>query len=413
MRKIVITLVILLLTACVGDTSSTSLRYPAIVENGKSLDWCRANDLITYEKLNGSYYDVYTIRPDGSNEKCLTNNSKAPQKHNGNPVWHPSTKYIVFTAQNEDATCKECDDVAIPGRGVNCNLWVMTSDGKTYWQLTSYPTTSDPKGVIHPQFSNSGKKLMWAERLKGKKGTPWGEWALKVADFVIDGKGPRLENIRTYQPGEAKRFYESHAFSKDDTKILFSGNLVSGQLESGLDIYEMDLKTQKVTRLTSTFDDWDEHAHYSPDGEKIAWMSSTDLGDLGMTFDDIRSNTWGLKLRTELWIMDKDGSHKQRLTFFNERGSPDYLGNQVIVSDSTWSPDGTKIAATVVYKEKNRYKSKVLLIEVNLQKLQHMRVPFFSHFTADGARLFLMQEFSFQIKGPSLYYFGRRTFVFP
>ncbi|MBU7047562.1 MAG: PD40 domain-containing protein [Theionarchaea archaeon] len=128
------------------------------------------------------------------------------------------------------------------------------------------------------------------------------------------------------------------------------------------------MRTQKLTRLTDTFDDWDEHAHYSPDGKKIAWMSSNGLGDLGITFDDIRNHTWGLKLKTELWIMDTDGSHKNQLTFFN--GDPQYFGN-VIISDSSWSPDGTKIAATMVYKDSRGlrdYKSRIILIELDFQR---------------------------------------------
>ncbi|MBU7017413.1 MAG: PD40 domain-containing protein [Theionarchaea archaeon] len=339
-----------------------------IVEFGKSLDWCHTNNLIACGKMgDDSYYDVCIMNPDGSDERIITT-SGCPQKHNGNPVWHPSGEYIVFTSQNEDAVCDECDRVAIPGRGINCNLWVVTEDGNTFWQLTNYTSSAtNPKGVIHPQFSHDGKKLLWAERVQNKRNTPWGEWVLKVADFIIEDEC-YLKNTQSYQPGEALRFYESHAFSKDDTKILFSGNLIEDQLESGLDIYELDLRTLKLTRLTDTFNDWDEHAHYSPDGEKIAWMSSDTLGDLGITFDDIRNHTWGLKLKTELWVMDTDGSHKKQLTFFN--GDPEYFGN-VIISDSSWSPDGTKIAATMVYKDSRGlrdYKSRIILIELDFQR---------------------------------------------
>ncbi|MBU7047563.1 MAG: PD40 domain-containing protein [Theionarchaea archaeon] len=202
-----------------------------IAEFGKSLDWCPTNNLIACGKMgDDSYYDVCIMNPDGSDERILTT-SGCPQKHNGNPVWHPSGEYIAFTSQNEDAVCDECDRVAIPGRGINCNLWVVTKDGSTFWQLTNYPSSAtNPKGVIHPQFSHDGKRLLWAERLQNKRGTPWGEWVLKVADFVIEDEC-YLKNIQSYQPGESLRFYESHAFSKDDTKILFSGNLLENQLE--------------------------------------------------------------------------------------------------------------------------------------------------------------------------------------
>ncbi|MBU6996566.1 MAG: PD40 domain-containing protein [Theionarchaea archaeon] len=378
MKKVmIVVIVVIFCSGCAGqsqkrnDSSSTAANVTTIVEYGKSLDWCPANNRIVFGKMgDDSYYDVHIMNPDGSQEKCLTG-KECPQKHNGNPVWHPSGEYIVFTSENEDVEGHEYDRVSIPGRGINCNLWAVTSDGETFWQLTEYPTSfANPKGVIHPQFSHDGSMLLWAERIERKDGTPWGEWALKVADFIVDDDLCHLENIRAYQPGASLRFYESHAFSGDDTKILFSGNLLSTQLESGLDIYELDLKTEDLTRLTDTFDDWDEHAHYSPNGEKIAWMSSTDLGDLGITFDDMRNHVWGLKLKTELWIMDANGSHKQRLTWFNEPGNDEYMGH-VIVSDSTWSPDGEKMAACIAYedgRDTQNFRSRIILIDLGTQK---------------------------------------------
>jgi Tol biopolymer transport system component len=390
MKKVMIAVgVALLISGCAGqntktgDSSSTepgtmsTADITTIVEYGKSLDWCPVNNLIAFGKMgDDSYYDVYVMNPDGSQERCLTG-KECPQKHNGNPVWHPSGEYIVFTSENGDVANKY-DRVSIPGRGTNCNLWAVAVDNETFWQLTDYPTSlTNPRGVIHPQFSHDGKTLLWAERVGNKAGTPWGEWALKVADFVTDDKTCRLENIRVYQPGDAQRFYESHAFSKDDKKILFSGNLVSNQLESGLDIYELNLRTETLNRLTDTFTDWDEHAHYSPDGKKIAWMSSTELGDLGITFDDIKNHLWGLKLKTELWIMDADGSHKKRLTYFNEPGNGEYSGH-VIVSDSSWSPDGGKIAACIAYedgKDTRNFHSRIILIELGIQKKKFVSTP--------------------------------------
>jgi len=55
------------------------------------------------------------------------------------------------------------------------------------------------------------------------------------------------------------------------------GNPITGQPVNGLDIYELELPTGDTKRLTDTFDDWDEHAHYSPDGKTIMWMSGKEL----------------------------------------------------------------------------------------------------------------------------------------
>lgn len=384
---VLVILGLLVLSGCTGNRTgngeefsmeTTLTEITPIVSSGKSLDWCPSTNMIALGKMGVDlYYDVYIMNPDGTGLTCLTDSVDCPQKHNGNPAWHPSGEYIVFTAENGDVQGAAYDRVAIPGRGVNCNLWVVNRAGTATWQLTDYETSySNPRGVLHPQISHDGTKILWAERLSNRQGTPWGEWALKVADFIVDEKGPHLGGITAYQPGESHRFYESHAFSADDTKILFCGNLEKDQLESGLDIFEMEISTGSLTKLTDSFSDWDEHAHYSPDGTKIAWMSSTGF-DIHIGFEDLQTHQWPQKLKTELWIMDADGSNKQQLTHFNEPGHAHYLSDDVIVSDSTWSPDGTSIAVTIAIRDgdlERGFRSQVVLIHLDLQRKSSQQI---------------------------------------
>ena len=339
-------------------------KITTVLEYAKSHDWCGANNLITIGKQGSDgYSDVYVMKPDGSGEECLTcDKPGCPQKHNGNPAWHPSGKFIVFTAEKkENSKSKKAKQFAQPGTGINCDLWLMTSDGEKFMPLTNLPVTVPSRGVIHPQFSHSGKKLLWVERVG--KGDPWGEYALKVADFVIDDKKPRLENIKTYQPGKQPSFYEGHGFSPDDKKILFSGDLQPGQKIYGMDIYTLDLETEQLQRLTETPNYWDEHAHYSPNGKKIAWMSSSGFN---ANFKSVEGHAWKKYLITELWVMDADGANKQRLTFFNQSGHKDFMGTRAVVSDSSWSPDGKKILATVAFENRRgRMVSKIVLIDLD------------------------------------------------
>lgn len=257
---------------------------------GKSLDWSHSKNQIAFGKLGeDNYYDIYIMDADGGSEWCLTCTREGiPQKHNGNPSWHPSGEFIAFTAEKEEVP-KQFDRWAIPGTGLNADLWLATSDGQRFYQLTNLPlnNTAEAKGTIHPQFSPDAKKLLWAERVGS--GGAWGKWVLKVADFVVEQGEPRFENIKTFAPGEQQIFYESHGFSPDSQKIIFSGNLSPNQPEYGLDIYELDLTSEKLTNLTHSFSDWDEHAHYSPDGKKIAWMSSTGLE---INWSDIKGHNW-------------------------------------------------------------------------------------------------------------------------
>jgi len=332
----------------------------------KTVDWSPDGKKIAFGRWErDGYVDVYLMNPDGSDMRSLTGSAAGcPRKHNGNPAWHPSGKYIVFTAENSDNPDR-FSRWAIPGSGFNCDLWVITADGKEVFPLTDYPLLRPYRAVIHPHFSHDGRELLWAERVDSSADFAWGEWALKIADFVVDGSGPRLENIMTYQPGMRPRFYESHAFSPDDRKLLFSGN-PDEQTDSGFDIYEFDPETRELTNLTDSPEEWDEHAQYSPDGKKIAWMSSKGLG---VDIKSIKAGVWRGDLKSELWIMNADGTEKQQLTRFNEPGSSEYMdGRRCVVSDISFSPDGRRLIALVAYEDStpSGLNAMLVMIDFNL-----------------------------------------------
>lgn len=336
--------------------------FTILDSNAKDSEWSPNGEWIAYPRRDPAdwYYDVWLIRPDGRDRHCLTCGKQFPQKHNGNVTWHASGNYLVFTAQNKDAEGERLDSIAIPGVGLNCNLWAMTADGAQLWKLTELPTHQyTPQGVIHPQFSYDGTKLFWSQALgeySSVKGEEWGKWQLAIADFIVEDGVPRLENIKYYRPGSSPRFFESHGWSPDDTKIIFSGNPEDGyHPPNGLDIYTMDVASGALTRLTHTPNDWDEHAHLSPDGSTIAWMSGAELN---IEFPVLKFPDWKDYITTELWLMDADGGNQRRVTYFNQPGHPhhDWLGDltngsaRAVVSDSSWSPDGSQLVFTLAYE---------------------------------------------------------------
>ena len=311
-----------------------SVNITTIKERGGRVDWSHALNVVAFDKRgDDNYYDVYIMNPDGSGEYCFTCNTVLPDHHNGNPAWHPSGEWIVFQSVNTallpSMSHEKINAFTNPGAGWLNNVWVTDREGEKFYQLTDVGTHG---GVLHPHFSHDGKKLTWAQRVGGTPGSTAENWVLKVADFAAEGpEGPVLENIETFTPGEQQCFSETHGFSLDGTKILFSGNLQKGQPFEGMDLYELDLQTGELIQLTETFYDWDEHASYSPDGKKIVWMSST-----GYSKDTVKA---------DFWIMDSDGSHKLQLTFFNKPGHPHYTGYPIVASDSSWSSDGKRVIA--------------------------------------------------------------------
>jgi uncharacterized protein (TIGR03437 family) len=83
----------------------------------------------------------------------------------------------------------------------------------------------------------------------------------------------------------------------------------------------------------------DEHAHYTPSGNGIVWMSSK--GNPPPT---------GGGVSTDYWIMNADGTDQIRLTYFNDPSSPQYVSGvtHVTAADCAWNADGTAIVAGLI-----------------------------------------------------------------
>ncbi len=249
-----------------------------------------------------------------------------PNRHVGQPAWDPTGRYLVVQAEKQEHVKIRFAFVLNPGAGVLNDLWLLDLEKKQSYPLRVVKDEAG-QGTLHPHFSEDGKKLSWSEmydKAGFKKGKELGYWKLMVADFVFAGGKPHLENIRSFTPG-GDGFHENHGFSPDGTKLIYTSNAESKRFSN--DIFVMDLATGRETRLTDG--GHNEHAIFSPDGKHIVWMSNKDNGNHG----------------TDYWIMNADGSGKKRITFFNQKGNPEYVGERMIVADLTWSPDGKSIAA--------------------------------------------------------------------
>lgn len=196
-----------------------NISLQTLTTNGGRVDWSEAKNIIAFDRIDEQgYFQIWTMLPDSSQQQCLTcGRPEAPAKNKGNPAWHPSGKYIVFQAQNDfpGTIPAVADYFANPGAGINNDVWVMDSSGDQYWKLQTVPVKIG--GVLHPHFSHSGNKLLWAERVSGNGGK-YGQWIIRLADFVVVSGTPQLQNIQTFTPGSSPDFYETHGFTLDDKK---------------------------------------------------------------------------------------------------------------------------------------------------------------------------------------------------
>jgi Tol biopolymer transport system component len=331
-----------------------------LVEHAGRLDWSHATGLIAFDTLGADgYYDIGIVRADGSQRRNLTaRHPDLPSRHVGQPAWHPSGDYLVVQAEKQVHPRAGLKRAVEPGAGVYNDLWLLVLESGRAYPLRV--VADEPgNGVLHAHFSRDGSQLAWSEmyapgKIFGKRNL-LGRWRLMVADFSFETDGPLLSNIRAYEPG-GPGFYENHGFSPDGGSLLFSSNFEGkGRLDSH--IYTMDLRTERLVRLTQGRG-WNEHAHYSPDGEHIAWMlRNSDRREKG----------------TDFWLMRADGSAKRRLTYFNRKGHPHHAGDAVVAADLAWSPDGSSIAAyhrTGAGIENKQSAKKVVLIRLDMAAIR-------------------------------------------
>ena len=323
-----------------------------VPDRGGRVDWHPSDKTLVAFDLPGpnGFHDVYTMRIDGSGLRCLTCDAPGlPRRENANPEWHPSGKYIVFQSEEPDHFNMNDRWFTYPGIGGHANLWAVSiEDGKVY-KLTNYKpfmslTDRGSLGAahttLHPHFSDDGARLVWTMRY-GDVPKTWGKWKIVMADFIVDGQGPRLENVRdVYKPGPPGWFVECMGFRPGRNEILALNGNIEGQEQYGMDIYEFNWKTREIKNLTNTPDLWEEDLVYTQDGRKILFMSNLASGPLDP------AKPWMGQPRTrEFYLMNaEDGSGVMQVTHFNVPGWAEYQGGKKIsMSDCSFSPDGRKL----------------------------------------------------------------------
>ncbi|PIR43525.1 hypothetical protein COV24_02330 [candidate division WWE3 bacterium CG10_big_fil_rev_8_21_14_0_10_32_10] len=309
---------------------------------GGRVDWSHSNNLIAFDKKGSNgFYSVYTINSNGSNETCISCSISDFKYNVGNPAWHPNGKYLIIQVQTKKSNI--FSNLSNPGKGVSNDLFLIDSTGTHFWQLTNLSKSRYFYGVLHPHFSHDGNKIVWSELQS------LNTWALKVADLYFDNGTPKLQNIKTYQPGDTARFYESHGFTLNDSAIIFSGTPYKSQSTWGNDIFTLNLSNGTVVNLTNTPKKWEEHANLSPDGKTIIYMSSDNPG----------------YFKYDLWSMNINGTNKTKLTHFHDSNSKYFFSKVSGPADSSWNKEGTKI---VFYMISDFQETSGKIYVINLKK---------------------------------------------
>jgi hypothetical protein len=319
--------------------------------NGSRPKWSPTGDRFVFEVRHGDgFYDLYVSDRQGRIQSSLTRGRPINQKHNGNAIYRPigSGTYIAFLSEEPthypDWTSYGPEPASGPGVGVYNNLWV--TDGQGFWKLTNIPikqsaTDETPAmATVNPRFSWFDSTLVWTERYAPGGNNDWGKWRLKAGNFVVGQNGPELRNQRVIFTPSVGTYVTAMEFMMPNV-LLVAGNL-DGQHEYDMDQYLLHIPSGTRRNLTSSPDAWEEGACVAPSG-KIVYMTNRDSH-----YPLDRNRDWvGQPVERDYWLMDADGSNKERLTYLNDPSAPEYKGWRAVTIVCDVSPDGKTVAATI------------------------------------------------------------------
>jgi TolB protein len=225
-------------------------------------------------------YDIWSMRPNGSNPVNLTADSAAFEF---GPSWRPDGRRIAFMSNRATPTNPERD----------YEIFVMHPDGSRVRQLTA--NTLDDE---FPSWSPDSRKLVFHRDFNPIPGMV--DWDL----FTMRADGTGQRNL-TSSPGINEHDAD---WAPNGRRIAFERGL-----EKAAEIYTMRPDGSEVRQLTFNRSA-DRNPAWSPDSRKLAFDSDRDGG-------------------FEIYRMRADGSDQTRLTF-----------NNIYQSGAAWSPDGGRIA---------------------------------------------------------------------
>ncbi len=344
-----------------SSSSSPLVKDISLFRDGAGrVAWSAQGDWLAFDRRDPEHgnYQLWVMKRDGTFERCLTCEPLDLRRENCiNPTWHPSGDWIVFQLQSQAKRLGFGPvELATGDRGLWSELEVIRRDGRGFWQLTRVHENGGT--VLDPVFSFEGEQILWSERVRSRVGR-WGTWVLRVAQFR-GGAVPRLAKPRTFEPGEQHLYLSGSSFTPNDQGALIAGNLDTGQPENGMDVYRLAFEGGAVERLTHTARGWDERATYTVKGDRILWVSASEI-----TLRDVgREPALPIDLLRDLWVMNADGSNQERLTFFNDPSSRESL-RAAIVDDFAQSPDGGEILAHVVWSADGEAREGLYLIRLD------------------------------------------------
>jgi len=224
----------------------------AIAETGRST-MPGSNGRIAFESLRDGNREVYSMEPDGTDQRNLTANPAREAE----PAWSPDGSQLAF----------------VSNRDGNNEIYVMNADGTAQTRLTT-----NPAGELRPTWSPDGSKIAFSTDRDGN-----GEI------YVMNADGTGQTNLTANGAADAWP-----SWSPDGTRIAFT---------RGNDIYVMNaVDGSGQVNLTNTPSTSEILPDWSPDGSRIAFVQPV-LGGIEVMAPDGTGRT-SVPTPGNLWTLD-------------------------------------------------------------------------------------------------------------
>lgn len=245
-------------------------------------------------------------------------------------------------------------------------------------------------GLFTVRTDGTHRRQIVAEPACGAEWSPDGRRIAYEGDHGIfvatsDGKGRR----RLTNPGRQEDEPDTEpSWSPDGKRIVFHREFYTDPDTLVADLYTVDVRTARVSRLTRTPGDWEWSPSWSPDGRRIAFVSyqgGATTRPSGVYALDVATHRIRRVLRDDraqavdfspdgrsvvyswagvdqggIVVVDIDGSHRREIVRFPDSN----------VSGGAWAPDGTRIALVRERKSGDTYRLSVMIVRLSGTGLQ-------------------------------------------
>ena len=250
---------------------------------GTAPQWSPDGSRLAFISYRDGHPALYVMNTDGTDQIRLTEDFKDETDRSLSFQWSPDGSRLVV----------------IPDRRGNDHpaFYIINANGRAQTRLAE-----DPVLGAAPQWSPDGGRLSF---ISNRDGRP--------ALYVMNADGTdqtRLTENVTLLPAEVTVLPGSHQWSPDGQHIVFAGwpddQAACPAEHSCSEIYVVTVDGRRQTRLTRTTAA-NQDPIWSPDGQQIVFISNR--GAL------LKKDP--LERRTEIYVMNVDGSRQARLTFNN------------------------------------------------------------------------------------------------